>query len=148
MANYCDRALFVSPCYYTLILDEEEYLAEMKRLDVKYPPPFMVGGANATTQFFEYQNKLTALVCMPRDTIEIEKTNPIGVVALIVHEAVHIWQQICEHIGEKTPSSEFEAYSIQAITEELLLAYGKAKEALTEVPKPGDSSASEGENLK
>ena len=43
--------------------------------------------------------------------------------ALLVHEAVHVWQAFCEDIGEKSPSDEFEAYSIQSISYELMTAY-------------------------
>lgn len=36
-------------------------------------------------------------------------------IALIVHEATHVWQKIQERMGEQYPSDEFEAYSIQKI---------------------------------
>jgi hypothetical protein len=45
------------------------------------------------------------------------------VYALLVHEAVHIWQDVKHRIGEDNPSSEFEAYAIQNISQELMLAY-------------------------
>lgn len=47
----------------------------------------------------------------------------IDVAALLVHEAMHVWQAFCEHVGEKSPSDEFEAYSIQSIFHELMTAY-------------------------
>ena len=40
----------------------------------------------------------------------------------LCHEAVHIWQGIRETLGEFS-SVEFEAYSIQAITQNLIEAY-------------------------
>ena len=45
------------------------------------------------------------------------------VMALIVHEAVHVWQKIAELMGESEPSKEFEAYSIQTIFLGLLSLY-------------------------
>lgn len=45
---------------------------------------------------------------------------------VIVHEAVHVHQQIMECMGEK-PSVEFEAYSIQQIVVDLLSSYAENK---------------------
>ncbi|WP_242100976.1 hypothetical protein, partial [Acinetobacter baumannii] len=39
----------------------------------------------------------------------------IQVYGLLLHEAVHVWQKMKKLMGEREPSSEFEAYSIQAI---------------------------------
>lgn len=43
--------------------------------------------------------------------------------ALLAHEAVHIWQNIKEAMHETNPSSEFEAYSIQNICLDLFKEY-------------------------
>lgn len=45
----------------------------------------------------------------------------------LVHEAVHVWQGYREFIGERKPSDEFEAYSIQGIFSTLLLAYSQSR---------------------
>lgn len=50
-----------------------------------------------------------------RDLIEVH--------GLILHEAVHIWQRLKELMGEDSPSIEFEAYSIQAIAQDLFSMY-------------------------
>ena len=39
---------------------------------------------------------------------------------MLLHEAVHIWQIVKRRMGEREPSVEFEAYSIQAIAQDLL----------------------------
>jgi hypothetical protein len=39
--------------------------------------------------------------------------------SVIVHEAVHAFQQACQAVGETSPSEEFEAYSIETIYTEL-----------------------------
>lgn len=41
-------------------------------------------------------------------------------VSTLVHEATHVKQGYMEHIGEASPSAEFEAYTMQTITENLL----------------------------
>ncbi|MCG5359941.1 hypothetical protein L7832_015420 [Acinetobacter baumannii] len=47
----------------------------------------------------------------------------IQVYGLLLHEAVHIWQIVKRRMGEREPSVEFEAYSIQAIAQELFEMY-------------------------
>ena len=53
------------------------------------------------------------------------------VIMTLVHEAVHVWQFLCGHIGEKAPGQEMEAYGIEEITRGLVDAYtstrGKGK---------------------
>ncbi|MGL2945419.1 hypothetical protein ACSVHN_16680 [Acinetobacter baumannii] len=43
----------------------------------------------------------------------------IQVYGLLLHEAVHIWQIVKRRMSEHEPSVEFEAYSIQAIAQDL-----------------------------
>ena len=42
---------------------------------------------------------------------------------LLVHEAVHVWQQTRVYLGETAPSPEFEAYAIQNISGNLMQAF-------------------------
>lgn len=51
------------------------------------------------------------------------------IMALLVHEAVHIWQWQCDFMGEDVPSKEFEAYSIQAISLLLMEEYARGVRA-------------------
>lgn len=100
----------------------------MKRLNAAIPYPDVpnAGGhtqwiANATT------GEALILVCIhsgaERDALEVIMT--------IVHEAVHVWQFLCEHIGEKAPGIEMEAYGVESISRGLIEAYtstrGKGK---------------------
>lgn len=45
------------------------------------------------------------------------------VLSSIIHEAVHVWQFTCDHIGEENAGYEIEAYSIQAIAMDIIEAY-------------------------
>ncbi|EKU59476.1 hypothetical protein ACINWC323_1017 [Acinetobacter sp. WC-323] len=47
----------------------------------------------------------------------------IEVYGLLLHEAVHVWQRVKTLMGEREPSTEFEAYSIQAIAQDLFEMY-------------------------
>lgn len=47
----------------------------------------------------------------------------VQLAAMLVHEAVHVFQKFCYHIGETQPSEEFEAYAIQNISQRLMQEY-------------------------
>lgn len=76
-----------------------------------------VEGAAAQVDF--YSDGAYAVVQLG-DTSE---RKPIEVYGLLLHEAVHVWQQVRVLMGEREPSSEFEAYSIQAIAQDLFEMY-------------------------
>ena len=67
-------------------------------------------------------NWTDCIVCL------VETDDPVENAVSLVHEAVHIWQNLCEYIGEENPSKEFEAYTIQNITQRLFDAYKQALE--------------------
>jgi hypothetical protein len=128
--TYLGRDLATSPVHYALILSEDEFHAELRRLRV---PPHQWGSWASSEGNFGYgsarchhlhcHGENLALVCIavPEDG----STSGVQIASLLVHEAVHIWQRICEIIGEVTPSSEFEAYSIQHISQELMNSYAE-----------------------
>lgn len=51
----------------------------------------------------------------------------IEIHGLLLHEAVHIWQKIKALMGEKEPSVEFEAYSVQQIAQNLFEMYQESE---------------------
>ncbi|MFA3362230.1 hypothetical protein KWF35_10520 [Acinetobacter baumannii] len=58
---------------------------------------------------------------------DTSERNLIEVYGLLLHEAVHVWQKVKKLMGEKEPSSEFEAYSIQAIAQDLFEMYEESE---------------------
>lgn len=119
---WLDRALFVNSQYYTLCTTEEQFRKILKYLKVpkKQWPPFVSGGmANATTHYFINGKTRSTVVCMPPNP---EMSNA-QIVALLCHEAVHIWQATRKDYGERKPSSELEAYAIQSLTQRLVEEY-------------------------
>jgi hypothetical protein len=121
--KWLDRSLVVSPYYFCLCTTLKQFHKELKRLKVpeKNWPDFLASAcADATVHYFEKgSGELCAIVCIHRN----KKHSIPQVYAMLVHEAVHIWQTIKATIGERDPSREFEAYSIQAISQRLMEAY-------------------------
>jgi len=92
-----------------------------------YPP---LDQAATTTLFRDYKFDRRVAV------VTISDREPAATVNLLVHEAVHVWQDLCEGIGEHAPSSEFEAYTVQHISAELFRAYEKTRGPLFTRPSP------------
>jgi len=112
---WCDRGWM--PYYYGFCPNERAWRREMKRLGVPKPPPYpAINGA--CTNLETKDGKHCSII-----TIGHEKRPAVQVVGLLAHEGMHVWRAIRESIGEREPSSEFEAYAIQAITQDLITAY-------------------------
>ncbi|HEY4712759.1 MAG TPA: hypothetical protein VIH30_00730 [Aquirhabdus sp.] len=115
--------LIVSPIQYGLCLSEKSFKKTMNEIGLSKidRPDFMASNtANATAHIFYEHNIVVVCVKKNKDTTLIQMAG------LIIHESVHIWQWIKEHIGEVNPSKEFEAYSIQRIAQTLLSEYIEA----------------------
>ena len=124
--KWLDRTLIESPYHFGLCLSEKDFHKTLKRMNVakdEWPSFMKTPQANATVHYFECDGSYSAIVCLGSTKgIQLEQ-----VYAMFVHEAVHIWQAIKDHIGEDEPSKEFEAYSIQAISQRLMFAYKERK---------------------
>jgi hypothetical protein len=78
-----------------------------------------------------FDNSKTASECAIVTVSDRRKRRGIEVVGLIVHEAMHVWRFVREKMGEREPSLEFEAYAMQAISQNLIDAYEKTRGRLT-----------------
>lgn len=117
-----NRRLILLSMYFGLCTSEAMFHKQLKRMKVarnEWPSFIKNDHSDATAHFFEMGGEVSVLVCIRTR----QKITPIQVACLLVHEAVHIWQHYTDSIGEKNPSSEFEAYSIQAISQELMELY-------------------------
>lgn len=79
---------------------------------------------NGRCTFFTHADGKSSVV-VTIDSKIAEHYNGVEIMALLAHEAVHVFKFICDSIGEDNPSSEFEAYSIQSILLQLCSAYEK-----------------------
>jgi hypothetical protein len=112
--------LFQSPIYYALCTSQKDYEKELKRIGIN-PQPGITGSQGATLNMMTSKDgKECAIICIFNHTLDYEQ-----IASMLAHEAVHLFQEIKENIGERNPSAEFEAYCIQCITQNLLYAYKK-----------------------
>jgi len=118
--KYLNRGL-IEGNYYAICQSEKKYFEEMQRLHVKHPNPWISEGANATTHQLTKlgDGDRVSIVCVKHNS----KLSGCQIAALLVHEAVHVWQAYCEGIGEERPGHEIEAYAIQRISQELINSY-------------------------
>jgi hypothetical protein len=120
--EWLDRALVIGP-YLTLVLSEKQFKKVMKHCNIADAPSWLNYGADATTHHFVQDTKSLSVVALK----VTKKFSPEQIMGLIVHEAVHVWQNFRDSIGEEKPSVEFEAYSIQSITQALITYYNETK---------------------
>ncbi len=121
--QWLDRRIAAPGPYLTLCLTEGEFDRAMAHLKVKnFGPWVSTPQASATSHHLSNADgNLCCVVCM-RD---YEGRNPVEVAGLLVHEAVHVWQEYCDFYGEKEPGREQEAYAIQAIAQELMAEFSR-----------------------
>lgn len=62
---------------------------------------------------------INMVIVVTVDTTD-ESITPSQLAGICAHEATHVWQFMVEMIGEENPSYEFEAYTIQSLTQGLL----------------------------
>lgn len=122
-AKWLDRRIAAPGPYLTLALTQEQFHAALNHCGVSELPGFMASRhAHATCHWLEKPDgDLTCIVCMAGH----EDRDPIEVAGLLVHEAVHVWQQYAKHIGESNPGDEQEAYAIQSIAQELMAEFAR-----------------------
>ncbi|ASY62523.1 hypothetical protein SJ05684_c10660 [Sinorhizobium sojae CCBAU 05684] len=119
---WCDKGW--QPMYFGFCPSEKAWKKEVKRLghiDAEYPT-----NAGTCTVFHETKGWGECILVTIADGAESER-NMLEIVGLLVHEATHVWQYILKHMGEKSPSAEFEAYSMQAISMALVQAFDKTR---------------------
>jgi hypothetical protein len=123
--NWLSRSLFLSPAYFTLCTKPSLFWAALEHLKIKPQewPAFTSHPHGATMHTFDRPDgMMTCIICINAKTVT-KHYEPEQIVALLVHECVHIWQKIREFVGERNPSWEFEAYAIQNLVQAVLEEY-------------------------
>ena len=123
-ADWQDRSLLSIPFSYCLVITEKAFERELHLLNV--PPaswPSYVNSkhANATAHFFQKTDDTDE--CCIVTLKDWKKHTKTAIAGVLVHEAVHIWQETRDRMGERFPSVEFEAYAIQRIAQNLMHSF-------------------------
>jgi hypothetical protein len=96
----------------------------MKKLDMpdeEFPPFANMKHANVTTFEFEKRSPVSIITFKPG----YKPSSRLSLEGLMLHECVHVWQRIRGYMGEKAPSAEFEAYTLQDLWQQAMVAYDK-----------------------
>ena len=117
--RWLDRRIAAPGPYLALCLTDKKYRRAMKHCGIAHLPPWLNDGADATTHTLMKPDGSVACVVCLRSTDH----SPVEVAGLLIHEAVHVWQEYCLRIGEKYPANEQMAYGIQSIAQELMAEY-------------------------
>lgn len=125
--NWLDRRISAPGPHLCLCLSRDEYESAMRHLGVKqYGPWINTPQADATAHHLTHDRGLSVVVCLSA----WHGKDPVEVAGLLVHEAVHAWQEWCTFYGERYPGSEQEAYAIQGISQELMAEFSRRMEEL------------------
>jgi hypothetical protein len=127
--QWLERTAIATP-YLTLVLNQEQYHAALDDLKYKGERPRWVSpGAGATTHHLQNDDGSTACIVALDDSGD---QDPIATAGLLVHEAVHVWQELVSDMNEQDPSREFEAYAIQSISQQLMWEYVRQRKEKSE----------------
>ncbi len=113
--HYFDPAQW--PIHIGFTRDEEAFKREMKRLKVANAKFMPDETANAATIVLTGDNSYPCILITLGET---KGRTMAQIAALIAHEAVHVAQQLWQHIGEQNVGDETEAYFIQWVTQSCL----------------------------
>jgi len=73
----------------------------------------------------------TQVACVVTINAKRKNTENCEVIALLAHEAMHVYQEIRKSMGEEQPSCEFEAYTMQWLLGSLIDAFSRTRWKLT-----------------
>ena len=125
--KWLDRSVAAPGPRLTLCITEDAYKDACKQLGIDSSHPWIAGPtADATAHVIDSNVGVTVIVCISG----WEGRDPIEVCGMLIHEAVHVWQEHIALIGEKNPGNEQEAYAIQMISQNLLESFAEQTRGL------------------
>lgn len=128
--QWLDRTLFLGPKV-ALVMSQDEYRAAIVAVGLEPDDhPFCPDGAKAIAHTWSKDGELVlALVGLHPTALDTD--DGIAVAGVLVHEAVHVWQRICDATAKddirRCWGTEAEAYAIQNISTRLMQAFAERK---------------------
>ena len=121
--KWLDRRIACPGPYLALVLNQAEFDHAMRHCKQPLGRPHLSSRrADATSHhLFNDAGEIVCVVALG----DMSNRSGIEIAGLLVHEAVHVWQEYCENIGETAPGREQEAYAVQAIAQELMAEYAR-----------------------
>lgn len=111
------------PEWYVTPFEHIRYTLCRSKKQVKKLKLNPIGIDAASVSFYDSDDGATlAVVLLPKNGKEL-----IQNYALLLHEAVHIYQELKTLMNEKNPSIEFEAFSIQRIAQDLFHLFNESE---------------------
>ena len=122
--TWLDRKLLLGG-YVAFVTSQTEFEQALVDIKVTDKPDYVPNGWPACTHSFELSSgELACIVAL--DLEKAAQEDPIAVAALLVHEAVHVWQQNESKAGKLGCfGDEGEAYAIQNISTNLMVEYSR-----------------------
>ena len=71
----------------------------------------LVEGGIGITRYYDDWDKPQIFICVDLKQVRSRR----AAMSVLIHEAVHAWQFICEYLGESAPGGEIEAYAVQTL---------------------------------
>lgn len=117
--KWLDRSLMRGG-YLTLVTTQAGYKRALKEMNVEASDRFVSEGSYATTHTLNSSTGDLAFI-IGVDLERMKNFDSIALAALLVHEAVHVWQNTEREAGDMGCfGPEGEAYAIQNISSELM----------------------------
>ena len=121
--TWLNRRVAAPGPYLTLVTSQDEFDQAMRHCKQPLGRPYLsTKRADATTHLLSNDRGETVAVVALGD---MSNRSGVEIAGLLVHEAVHVWQEHCENIGETHPGREQEAYAVQGIAQELMAEYAR-----------------------
>lgn len=121
--RWLDRRIAAPGPYLMLVLSQHEFDAALRHCRILQDVPWIkTPHSHATAHFL--QNPKGDQVCIVALS-DWQTRSGIEIAGLLVHEAVHAWQEYCDRIGEQFPGREQEAYAVQSIAQELMAEFAR-----------------------
>lgn len=120
--RWLNRGVALPGPFLTLCLTEEDLSHAAETCRAPGTVRFPLAGASTTTFQNSESGELCSLIAVSGAA---QKEEPLAIAGLLVHEAVHVWQDHAQDLGEDAPGKEQEAYAIQSIAQELMTEFAR-----------------------